>query len=77
MRLYSKVYLVTYVTLKGEINSSVYGITQQEDESDDNFMNLSEGMIARRLLSTINNCTHNDCRAIINFWFIKGETIQI
>lgn len=27
MRLYSKAYLVTYVTLKGEINSSVYEIT--------------------------------------------------
>lgn len=77
MRLYFKAYFVTYVTLKGEINSSVYGITQQEDESDSEFLNLSEGMIARRLLSTINDCTHNDCRAIINFWFIKGETIQL
>lgn len=77
MRLYSKTYVVTYVTLKGEISSSVFGITQQEDESDDNFMNLSEGMIVRRLFSTINDCTHNNCRAIINFWFVKGETIQV
>ena len=77
MRLYSKAYFVTYVTLKGEINSSVYGITQQENESDDNFMNLSDGMIAKRLLSTISNCTNDDCRAIINFWFIKGEIIQL
>lgn len=75
MRLYSKAYLVTYVTLKGEINSSVYRITQQEGESDDNFLNLSEGMIASRLLSTIDDCI--DCRAIINFWFIRGETIQV
>lgn len=77
MILYSKTYVVTYITLKGEINSSVYGITQQEDESDSEFLNLSEGIIARRLFSTINNCTHNDCKAIINFWFIKGETIQV
>lgn len=77
MRLYSKLYFVTYVTLKGEINSACYGNTQQEDESDSEFLNLSEGMIARRLLSTVNNCTNNDCRAIINFWFIKGETIQM
>lgn len=77
MRLFSKSFIVTYVTLKGEINSSVYGITQQENESDDNFMNLSDGTIARRLLSTINDCTNNDCRAIINFWFVKGETIQV
>ena len=77
MRLFSKAFIVTYVTLKGEINSSVFGITQQEDESDSDFLSLSEGMIARRLLSTINDCTNNDCRAIINFWFIKGETIQV
>ena len=77
MRLFSKTYFVTWVTMKGEINSSVYGNTQQEDESDDNFMNLSEGMIVRRLFSTINNCTNNDCRAIINFWFIKGEAIHV
>lgn len=77
MRLFSRSYLVTYVTLKGEINSSVYGTTQQEDESDSEFLSLSEGMIARRLLSTINNCTNNDCRAIINFWFIKGEAIHV
>ena len=67
MRLYSKSYLVTYVTLKGEINSSQCEITQQEDESDDNFMNLSDGTIAKRLFSTINNCINTDCRAIINF----------
>lgn len=77
MRLFSKAFVVTYVTLKGEINSSVYGITQQENESDDNFMNLSNGTIARRLLSTINDCTHNNCRAIINFWFIKCEVIEV
>ena len=77
MRLFSKTYVVTYVTMKGEINSSVYGITQQEDESDSEFLSLSEGMIVKRLLSTINNYTNNDCRAIINFWFIKGEVIQI
>lgn len=77
MRLFSKLFTVTYVTLKGEISSSVFGITQQEDESDSDFLSLSEGMIARRLFSTINDCTHNNCRAIINFWFIKGETIQV
>ena len=77
MRLFSKTYVVTYVTLKGEISSSVFGITQQEDESDSEFLNLSEGMIVRRLFSTINNCTNNNCRAIINFWFIKGEAIQV
>lgn len=37
MRLFSKAFVVTYVTIKGEINSSVYGITQQEDESDSDF----------------------------------------
>lgn len=77
MRLYSKLYFVTYVTLKGEINSACYGDTQQEDESDSEFLNLSEGTIAIRLFSTINNCTHNNCRAIVNFWFVKGEILQV
>ena len=77
MRLFSKLYFVTWVTMKGEINSCVYGNTQQENESDSDFLNLPEGIIDMRLLSTINNCTNNDCRAIINFWFVKGETIQV
>lgn len=72
MRLHSKSYFVTYVTLEGEIKSSIYGITQHTDEYDSDFLNLPEGLVARRLFGTI-----GDCKAIINFWFIKGEIIHV
>lgn len=77
MKLFSKLYFVTWVTIKGEINSGHYGHTQQEGEQNDHFMNLSEGMIVKSLFETINNCTNNNCRAIVNFWFIKCEVIEV
>lgn len=74
----SRRYFVTYADNDGKVISTTnYGISQEENETEQNFLNLKDGQIALRLFEVINHCTCYNCKAIINFWLLKEEHILI